>query len=119
MGNGHVVLRIVSADPDHGTGTIRVTQGQPVRLRRKRVATRGNVTHNLPMNVQLPVRWTDCTPQVVSTPGGWLASSPSDFPYRIGVVAPSSREATDRFAEALDRWHRLHDAASADSLTGQ
>lgn len=53
-----------------------------------------------------------CEPRLLESPLGWLAVSPADYPYRIGVVADDPAEARRRFAAALEAWAELHERAS-------
>jgi hypothetical protein len=49
-----------------------------------------------------------CEPELRESSSGWLASSPPEYPYRIGVVGGSPDEARDLFQDALDAWGELH-----------
>ncbi len=42
---------------------------------------------------------------------GWLACSPPDYPYRIGVVGADLEEARQKFAAAVVAWEELHQRA--------
>lgn len=56
-----------------------------------------------------------CEPDVREAAVGWLATSPPDFPYRIGVVGESRDEAYRRFVAALARWEELHERVQAEA----
>lgn len=58
----------------------------------------------------MPLR--PCEPDLRDTPSGWLASSPPDYPYRIGVVGQTEEEARRRFVVALAAWSELHERAA-------
>jgi len=53
-----------------------------------------------------------CEPDVRESPGGWLAASPADYPYRIGVLGDDRDEARRKFVAALDAWEELHERAA-------
>lgn len=55
----------------------------------------------------MPIR--PCEPDLVEAAGGWLAVTPADHPYRIGVVGETKEEARRRFAGELAAWSELHD----------
>jgi hypothetical protein len=50
-----------------------------------------------------------CEPNLREGPGGWLANTPPDYPYRIGVVGEDRDDARERFTAALAPWSELHD----------
>jgi predicted RNase H-like HicB family nuclease len=50
-----------------------------------------------------------CEPEIRETPAGWMAYSPPDFPYRIGVVGETREEARGRFTDALEAWRELEE----------
>jgi hypothetical protein len=52
-----------------------------------------------------------CEPQILCGARGWLAVSPPDYPYRIGVVGLTEDEARQRFSIALAEWEELHGRA--------
>ncbi len=52
-----------------------------------------------------------CEPDVRPCPVGFLATSPRDYPYRIGVVGADEEEARRRFVAELAAWEELHDYA--------
>lgn len=56
-----------------------------------------------------------CEPDVRRAANGWLATTPLDHPYRIGVVGRDEDEARRRFAAAFAAWEELHDRAEAES----
>jgi hypothetical protein len=56
------------------------------------------------------------TPVLRETPGGWLATSPGDFP-RIGVMATTSTEATNKYKSERAVWRHLRDLAVAEPVT--
>lgn len=53
----------------------------------------------------------DVQPVVTRTRRGWIATTPRDHSYRIGVTAASEDEARRCFARALDGWRALHKRA--------
>lgn len=53
-----------------------------------------------------------CEPDVREARSGWLATTPPEYPYRIGVVGGDPDEARERFQAALDAWRTLHDRSS-------
>jgi len=63
----------------------------------------------------MPLR--PCEPDVRHAAIGWLASTPSDHPYRIGVVGRDEQEARRRFDAAMAAWGELHDRAVAERAT--
>jgi hypothetical protein len=56
-----------------------------------------------------------CEPNVRQGASGWLASSPSDYPIRIGVVGDTRDEAERRFGAAFAAWEELHERAQAEA----
>jgi hypothetical protein len=52
-----------------------------------------------------------CEPDIKETVTGWLAVTPPDYPYRIGVVGNTVEEAQRRFVAALAAWEELHQRA--------
>jgi hypothetical protein len=56
-----------------------------------------------------------CQPEVREGALGWLAASPADHPYRIGVVGTNRDEAYRRFATAFAAWEELHERAEAEA----
>lgn len=52
-----------------------------------------------------------CEPDVCEAAVGWLAVTPRDHPYRIGVIGASEDEARRRFVAAFAAWQELHDRA--------
>lgn len=56
-----------------------------------------------------------CEPTVCRAAIGWLATTPPDHPYRIGVVGQDELDARRRFAAAFAAWEELHDRAEAES----
>lgn len=58
-----------------------------------------------------------CEPEVYEAAIGWLATTPADHPYRIGVVGGSEEEARRRFVAAMAAWEELHERAVAASTT--
>jgi hypothetical protein len=50
-----------------------------------------------------------CEPDLNESSVGWLASSPPDYPYRIGVVGRGPDDAKRRFQDAVAAWGELHD----------
>ena len=52
-----------------------------------------------------------CVPTLLETPAGYLATTPLDHPYRIGVVGVTPEEAEHRFVAALAAWEELHERA--------
>lgn len=60
-----------------------------------------------------PIR--PCEPDILPTAyGQFLAVTPRDHPYRIGVLGWSVDEAQRRFVSAFAAWEELH-ARAADS----
>ncbi len=57
----------------------------------------------------MPIR--PCEPNIQRAAIGWLAVTPPDHPYRIGVVGADENEARRRFAAAFSAWEELHDRA--------
>ena len=55
-----------------------------------------------------------CEPEVKESAIGWLAVTPRDHPYRIGVVGASEEEARRRFDSAFLAWDELHERALAE-----
>jgi len=45
---------------------------------------------------------------------GWLAISPPDCPYSIGVVGHDRDEARRKFVVALEAWEELHEQAATE-----
>lgn len=56
-----------------------------------------------------------CEPQVVEAAVGWLATTPPDHPYRIGVTAPTEEEARRRFEAAMVAWRELRERSERTS----
>lgn len=54
------------------------------------------------------MRLRPCEPHLRQTATGWLAATPADYPYRIGVEGSSDDEARRRFAAAFAAWDELH-----------
>lgn len=52
-----------------------------------------------------------CEPEVVRAAAGWLATTPRDHPYRVGVVGGTQDEARRRFVAAMAAWEELHERA--------
>jgi hypothetical protein len=52
-----------------------------------------------------------CEPDVVEFHSGWMATTPPDHPYRVGVVGKTEDEARRRFTAAMAAWQELHDRA--------
>ena len=56
--------------------------------------------------------WRPAEPELQEIKGGrWLARTPRDHPYRIGVVGDTEEEAQRRFAGAMAAWEDLHEHA--------
>ena len=49
-----------------------------------------------------------CEPDIRSCPVGYLATTPRDHPYRIGVVGGDVDEAKRRFVAEFAAWEDLH-----------
>ena len=64
-------------------------------------------------------RWSirPCEPDIQEAAVGWLATTPRDHPYRIGVVGESRDEAYRRFVAAFAAWEELHERAQAEAET--
>lgn len=60
------------------------------------------------------MRIRPCEPETREAAAGWLATTPRDHPYRIGVTGETREEATRRFAAAFAAWQELHERALAD-----
>lgn len=58
-----------------------------------------------------------CEPTIRQARVGWLATTPRDHPYRIGVVGTTEEEARRRFVAEFAAWEELHDRRLAE-LTG-
>jgi hypothetical protein len=56
-----------------------------------------------------------CEPDLREAVSGWLATTPPDHPYRIGVIGVTEQEAQRRFAAAFAAWVELHDRSRSDS----
>ncbi len=52
-----------------------------------------------------------CEPDILQGQSCWLAVTPRDHPYRIGVMGASEEEARRRFGAALAAWSELHERA--------
>ncbi|MGA2307814.1 MAG: hypothetical protein ABSH29_27045 [Acidimicrobiales bacterium] len=53
-----------------------------------------------------------CSPELrpcADRAGRWLAATPADYPYRIGVVGTTPEQAQQRFQAAMAAWAELHD----------
>lgn len=48
-----------------------------------------------------------CEPEVRTSRAGWMATTPTDHPWRIGVVGASEEEARRRFSYAFAAWEEL------------
>jgi hypothetical protein len=59
--------------------------------------------------VEMAIR--PCEPRVRESRSGWLATTPRDHPYRIGVVGSTEEEARRRFEIEFAAWEDLHDRA--------
>jgi hypothetical protein len=46
---------------------------------------------------------------MLEVPSGWLAITPRDHPYRIGVIGDTQEHARRRFVAAFAAWEELHD----------
>ena len=55
-----------------------------------------------------------CEPRLLGCPVGYMAITPSDHPYRIGVVGADPDEARRRFTAAFAAWEELR--ARAEQL---
>jgi hypothetical protein len=58
-----------------------------------------------------------CEPDLVEIVAGWLATTPRDHPYRIGVVGQSPDEARRRFEAAVAAWGELHARGTGEAQT--
>lgn len=56
-----------------------------------------------------------CEPEMRKAFKGWLATTPRDHDYRIGVVGDTEDEARRRFVAALAAWEELHERAEAEA----
>jgi hypothetical protein len=54
-----------------------------------------------------------CEPVIRSARSGYSATTPNEYPYRIGVVGTTEADARERFGDALAAWTDLHDRAVA------
>jgi hypothetical protein len=57
-----------------------------------------------------------CEPNLRRSPTGWLATTPRDHPYRIGVTGSTEDEALRRFVAEFAAWEELHGRAEDQSL---
>jgi hypothetical protein len=64
----------------------------------------------------MPLR--PCEPEILQGPNGYLAVTPPDHPYRIGVVGADEDEARRRFVSAFAAWEELHERAEAKAPDG-
>jgi hypothetical protein len=55
-----------------------------------------------------------CEPNLRRTPSGWLATTPRDHPYRIGVTGSTKDDALRRFVAEFAAWEELHDRGESD-----
>ncbi len=60
------------------------------------------------------MRIRPCEPNVLRVQAGWLATTPRDHPYRIGVIGDTQEEARRRFVAAFAAWEELHERAEED-----
>jgi hypothetical protein len=56
----------------------------------------------------------NCTPELRRCPNGWLAVTPAEHPYRIGVIGHTEEDAKSAFSTEMDAWRDLHDYAQAE-----
>jgi hypothetical protein len=56
-----------------------------------------------------------CEPRVNQCRAGWLASSPTSHPFRIGVVGDDREDAVRKFEAALAAWNELSQRAAQES----
>lgn len=56
----------------------------------------------------------DVEPVVALGACGWMATTPRDHPYRVGVVGDSEDQARRRFADAMFAWRELHERTGLD-----
>jgi hypothetical protein len=54
-----------------------------------------------------------CDPVVRESAVGWLATTPTEHPYRIGVVGRDEDDAREQFGIAFAGWEVLHERAEA------
>lgn len=47
-------------------------------------------------------------PRVTEVREGWLASTPPEHQYRVGVVGQNREEALERLMAAMEAWEELH-----------
>lgn len=62
-----------------------------------------------------------CEPQITlygGTVDKWLAVSPGDFPYRIGVVGNTPDQAKHAFKVAVEAWAALAEQLPAAAIPG-
>lgn len=57
-----------------------------------------------------------CEPNLVAATTGWLATTPRDHPYRIGVIGDTQEEAHRRFVAAVAAWQELHDRTEKPAI---
>lgn len=50
-----------------------------------------------------------CPPDIRQAATGWLATTPPEHPYRIGVKGNTREDAERRFTYALGKWKELHE----------
>ena len=65
------------------------------------------------------VTFRDCEPDVREIVGGWLATTPTEHAYRIGVVGQSPDEARRRFGFAWEAWKDLHEQVERNRPVNQ
>lgn len=59
-----------------------------------------------------------CGPDVRRTPSGYLATTPREHPYRIGVIGDDKEEAKRRFVRALAFWEELSQRRTGGGVDG-
>ncbi len=60
------------------------------------------------------VDWETCKPDLIKAEVGWLATTPTDHPYRVGVVGATEAEVRTRFRSAMAAWEELHELVEAE-----
>lgn len=68
----------------------------------------------VPLVERIAMEFPSCEPDVREVVAGWLATTPKDHPYRIGVLGTDEAQARRRFVDALEGWKELHNRVEAE-----